>query len=139
MVFLKIADMHRRLSECLRSLPIKERAYNIVTRDSIIRRFRVLEDDPGPIVKCLDSFERLGRKEGIEPVIDALWKIIGELQPYAHPEPRIYHWRFKYVEDDWRKIVNLLRQNGNLRSFGKTRAYDEQDRRKYEEEDWRKR
>jgi hypothetical protein len=43
-----------------------------------------------------------------------LWKIIGDFQLYVYPGPQLYHLPFKYGKDDWRKLINLLKQYPEL-------------------------
>jgi hypothetical protein len=110
MVFSKIADMQTRLSKSLKG-PSQSKDINNDMERFILERFRGSKGSRLPILYYLDSSKELGIEKEIEPVIDALWKIIGDLQPYVYPEPRTYGWPFKYGEDDWRKLVNLLRKH----------------------------
>jgi arginine repressor len=114
MVFSKIADMQTRISESFKSTTLRD--INNFTAPFVVERFRgsiEFEGSKGSrtFVGYLDSFKEFGLEKEIEAVIDSLWKIIGDLQQYVYPEPRIYRWPFKYGEDDWRKLVSLLRQH----------------------------
>jgi hypothetical protein len=121
MVFSKIADMQARIWEGFKSSPMRNLDDWLKTL-FIQERFRGSEG-PGPLENHLDSFKILGKEKEIEPVIDSLWKIIGDLQPHIYPEPRTQGWPFKYGEDDWRKLVNLLRQHPESSPLGKGRIY----------------
>ena len=90
----------------------------VVTRFASYKKYRTrtrttFRESKGskPILLYLEAFKKLGLEKEIEPVIDALWKIFGDLQPYVYPEPRRYDWPFKYGEDDWRKLASLLRRH----------------------------
>jgi hypothetical protein len=110
MVFSQIADMQKRLSES-QFLKPPLRDTNMQPMEQFIReRFRGSEGS-GPLLQYLDSFKKVGMEKEIEPVIDSLWKIIGDLQPYVYPEPRKYSWPFKYGEDGWRKLKRLLKEH----------------------------
>jgi predicted transcriptional regulator len=115
MVFSKIADMQTRISESFKSTTLRD--INNFIAPFIVERFRgyigVDEEPKGSrtFLQYLDSFKEFGLEKEIEAVIDSLWKIIGDLQQYVYPEPRIYRWPFKYGEDNWRKLVSLLRQH----------------------------
>jgi hypothetical protein len=114
MVFSKIADMQTRISESFKSTTLRD--INNFTAPFVVEKFRGSREFEGSkgsrtFVRYLDSFKEFGLEKEIEAVIDSLWKIIGDLQQYVYPEPRIYRWPFKYGEDDWRKLVSLLRQH----------------------------
>jgi hypothetical protein len=115
MVFSKIADMQTRLSESLKSSQVKE--INKEMELFILGRFRGSKGSKS-ILRYLDSFKKLRMEKEIEPVIDALWRIIGDLQPTVYPEPKLYGWPFKYGEDDWRKLVRLLKQHPESSPYG---------------------
>jgi hypothetical protein len=102
MVFLKIVDMQIRLSERF----TRGRDTNLIMEQFLHLRLSV-SAGAYILVRQLESFKKVGLEKEIEPVIDSHWKIFGELQSYAYPEPQEYHWHFKYGKDDWRKIVNL--------------------------------
>jgi hypothetical protein len=108
MIFSKIADMQTRLSEGLKSTELTD--INKITESFIHER---LTGSKGStmLVKYLGLFKHVGAEKEIESVIDSLWNIIGDLQLNAYPEPRMYGWPFTYGEDDWRKLVNLLRKH----------------------------
>jgi hypothetical protein len=88
-VFWKIADMQTRISESFKSSPMRN-ANDMNMTLLLIDRFRGASHR-GPLEKYLDRFKGLGKEKEIEPVIDALWKIFGELQPNVYPEPRSHH------------------------------------------------
>jgi hypothetical protein len=116
MVFSKIADMQTRLSEGVKSTQQMDIDIVRLMAPFIQKRFRGSEGSK-TLVEYLDSFKELKMEKEIEPVIDSLWKIFGDLQPYVYPEPRTYRWPFKYGEDDGRKLVNLLRQHPESTPF----------------------
>jgi hypothetical protein len=118
MVFSKIAGMQTRLSEILKDWEPDAHKH---IEEFIQERFRESEGSK-PVLIYLELFKKLGMEKEIEPVIDALWKIFGDLQPYVYPEPRNQGWPFKYGEDDWRKLVNLLRQHRKSIRHSKDRA-----------------
>jgi predicted transcriptional regulator len=103
-VFSKIADMQTRISETFKSTQLRD--FDRFIQPFIWERFRGSEK----LIEYLDLFKELDMQKEIEPVIDSLWKVIGDFQSYVYPEPRTYHWPFKYGEDSWRKLANLLRQ-----------------------------
>lgn len=127
MIFSKIVGMQTRLSEILKSWPRPDANKKDMER-FILERFRGSEG-PGLILKYQDLFKGLDMEKEIEPVIDALWKTLGELQPIVYPEPRIYDWSFKYDRDGWKKLRYLLRQysessqSGNGQTLAKGRGY----------------
>lgn len=108
MIFSKIADMQTRLSEGLKSTELT--GINKIT-ESFIHERLTGSNGSTMLVKYLDLFKHVGAEKEIESVIDSLWNIIGDLQLNAYPEPRMYGWPFTYGEDDWRKLVNLLRKH----------------------------
>jgi len=119
MVFSKIANMQIRLSESFKS----RRAIlgNIITFMSwmIAERFRRSDEwfmgsehGESMFLKYLDLdlFKKSNLEKEIGLILDALWKIIGELQRVIYPEPKVHKLPFKYGEDDWRKLVHLLKK-----------------------------
>jgi hypothetical protein len=129
MVFSKIADMQTRIWEGFKSSPMRNfdapmRNFDDILKTEFIQgRFRTGLEGEGPLEKYLILFKEFGMEKEIEPVLDSLWKIIGDLQPHVYPEPRTQGWPFKYGEDDWRKLVYLLRQHGKSSPLGKGRIY----------------
>lgn len=108
MIFWKIAVMHRRLAQIMKSEATPDLDSDM--QRFIFKRFRESKGSK-PILLYLESFKELGLEKEIEPVLDALWNILGDLQPYVYPEPRRYELPFKYGEDDWRKLASLLRRH----------------------------
>jgi len=121
MIFSKIADMQARISKTLKALAIVGFPTEKSMEKVVMTRFRG-EDSPGPIEKYLHLFKVISKEKEIEPIIDSFWKLIGDLQPSIYPEPRKHDWPFKYGEDDWRKLVFLLRQHRKSIRHSKDRA-----------------
>jgi hypothetical protein len=119
LVFSKIADMQTRLSETLNSW--LGGYIDIAMMVFVMGRLRGV-GGARPLERHLDSFKEPGMEIEIELVIDSLWKIFGELQPDIYPEPRTHGWAFKYGEDDWRKLVNLIRKYRKSIRHSKDRA-----------------
>jgi hypothetical protein len=109
MVFSKIAVMQTRLLSEIAKIE-ETTDLNRGMRRFIFERFKESKGSK-PILLYLEAFKKLGLEKEIEPVINAIWKIFGDLQPYVYPEPRRYDWPFKYGEDDWRKLACLLRRH----------------------------
>ena len=108
-VFSRIADMQTHISEILNSLDtvgVIETNTRLLMRD----RFRT-KDGLGPLERFSQNFKEIGKEKEIEPVIGSLWKILGELRPHIYPEPQTHGWPFEYEEDDWKKLLSLLRKH----------------------------
>lgn len=115
MVFSKIAGMQSHLSEILKSEETTDA--NKDMEAFMLERFRGSKGSR-PILLYLDSFKKLRMEKEIEPVIDTLWRVIGDLQPKVYPEPKLYGWPFQYGEDDWRKLVRLLKEHPESSPYG---------------------
>jgi hypothetical protein len=59
----------------------------------------------------IESYIKLGMKKEIEQLTGPLWKINQDLQENAYPEAREYGWDFQYQKDDWRRFLELQKQN----------------------------
>jgi hypothetical protein len=125
MVFSRIADMQTHISEILKSLGLEIKVIETNIIVLIRHRFRP-NHGLGPLESFLQDFKEIGKEKEIEPVIDSLWNIIGDLQPHIYPEPQEHGWPFKYGEDDWRKLVRLLRQHSESIPFRQDLSKDSQ-------------
>ena len=110
--------MQTHISEILNSLDI---GGVIETNTNLLVRIRFrTKDGRRPLERFSQNFKEIGKEKEIEPVIDSLWNIIGELQPNVYPRntqnlvglmstPRIIG----------KKLVSLLRKHNKSTSRAK--------------------
>jgi predicted transcriptional regulator len=119
-VFSKIADMQTRIFEMFKSTQLRGLEGKMI-QPFIWERFGGSQK----LIQYLEVFKEFDMQKEIEPVIDSLWKIIGDLQSHVYPEPQIYGLPFEYGKDDWRKLTNLLKQYPELTQ--EVWSYDDKD------------
>ncbi len=115
-VFTKIADIQLCMSEMLSST--KAGYLASVAEVSFQRRIYSTEN----LVRHFDNFTNGGMEKEIKAVIDSMWTINSEFKQLAYPEPALYGWKFDYGNDEWKKLVELQKQNPDKTYYNAVKA-----------------
>jgi hypothetical protein len=107
-VFNKLADLRFYISETL--MQYFSETYSQIGNLPILRETyaTVLFEE------SMERFNKANLENEGELLLYSVWKICGDIERYAFPEPRLYNWDFHYAEGH-KKFLDLCKQNPNHR------------------------